>query len=403
MVEKPTAKAWSEMFPKAENGIPAGWERPESAINIVDLPQHSPLRVLAEHQCERAPAVFVPDCSQSNRNKYNKSARKGAKAAKAEAFVFVRKAYGENGSLARAGGWELGETRIEFAGQSFSMHFWWSAGETWRAPKLKLSTSPYGLLLDGARVAEVTESLVMVPKAIGAVLATGVGNPGGEWRWEDWEVTRGWVCLRETSGMSRKGIESAVGKADLLCREAAELSEYHGDNPHGLRLEHQLLAGVALNAVAPGELVDGVGKGVLELPEFIAPLQDQLWGASVGDAKVAEDRWWGTREGYQFKSPFILGRTREARKMAYIGIPEVTLWTAYGTRSGEIAPKEINDPHLTEAERPEAEAFWAEHAFARQDFSYAGYISMKLQWAREEEPLSPEKVRYERILARLLG
>ena len=73
--------------------------------------------------------------------------------------------------------------------------------------------------------------------------------------------------------------------------------------------------------------------------------------------------WWGYRPDRTLPSHLAAG-DREAVTVVTAWIrrdseDQVTLITVY---PGGPAPKEIHDPSLNEAERPEAEAFWTMHA-----------------------------------------
>lgn len=70
------------------------------------------------------------------------------------------------------------------------------------------------------------------------------------------------------------------------------------------------------------------------------------------------------REGRERPSKMVLNRVPENTTYLTIGMCTdedglVTIFTAF---AGIKAPKELNDPRMTEEERPEAEAFWANHA-----------------------------------------
>lgn len=52
--------------------------------------------------------------------------------------------------------------------------------------------------------------------------------------------------------------------------------------------------------------------------------------------------------------------------MVIIGTKGVALWTAYGSISGTVAPKEADDQSLSPEEAAVAREFWAVHALARR-------------------------------------
>lgn len=377
MVIKPTRKSWGEVFPAASaTGIPVGWERPQSAINIIDMPKYSPVRVLFEEAS--GGEVFEPtgefDLTPKGVREWNKASASQAKEAGATAHAFVRQSWGENGAAALEAGWRMGEVKIPWDGHTFAIHFWWSPGVAWEAPKVKLSTDPWKGLQEGGDLVRSCEGRVLVSAEVAAVLVCKEElkvSLGGEWVWEDHEgLPENLVSLREVSGIKASAVTKAIAKAERLVKEAREIGQYHEDNPHGLLPVHLVLAGVALNASGPKtEDPSQYTSGVLELPGFVPDLRDQLWGPCNGDVGVKEDRFWDARPGYKFDSPFVLGRPRPARHLVWVGLPKTQLWTSYGSMAGVIAPKEFNDPYLTDQERPASERFWMQegHAFCTQN------------------------------------
>ena len=74
------------------------------------------------------------------------------------------------------------------------------------------------------------------------------------------------------------------------------------------------------------------------------------------------------RQGRKAESRIVFGKAPEPTSKLTIGICRdddglQTLFTAF---TGELAPKELSDPRLTDEERPAAEAFWAGHALVCQ-------------------------------------
>ena len=64
---------------------------------------------------------------------------------------------------------------------------------------------------------------------------------------------------------------------------------------------------------------------------------------------------------------------RDGRYVVVIGAQfevdgPVIVFTAYGSKSGIPAPKELDDPYLTKEERPWAELFWGAHALSSHPF-----------------------------------
>jgi hypothetical protein len=354
---------WEDLFPE---GLPTAWLEPRGARNLCDLRKYSPVRVLAELQADEAPVVFVPLADCSDPKAFNKTSKAGA--APGQPYSFVRVQYGEHGQLAIDNGWRQVESKISWAGNTWAVHSWFRGQERWRAGKIKLSGNQ--LVNQDESLTELigsTKNLVMLPVATAAVLASGLcSSRKDQWSWEDHEeCPESHVTLR-VSGFKNWGkVEAQVSQAEKMLEDAASMSQYHTDNQHGLSWVHTQLACVALSK--RGRKTEDPSQfktGTLELPPFLGDLEDQLWGPSNGDENVSRDSVLGTRPGYPFESHFVLAHTRPARTMVYVGLPGTRLWTAYGSRSGVIAPRELNDPHLTEVERSESEAFWAEHAFA---------------------------------------
>lgn len=79
----------------------------------------------------------------------------------------------------------------------------------------------------------------------------------------------------------------------------------------------------------------------------------------------ADEIVWLERAGRENKSKIVLNRKPEPTTYVTIGIcrdrtdGKMTIFTAW---AGPKAEKELTDPRLTEAERPVAEKFWANHA-----------------------------------------
>lgn len=70
------------------------------------------------------------------------------------------------------------------------------------------------------------------------------------------------------------------------------------------------------------------------------------------------------RLGRDLPSRMVYGREAEDTQLLTVGIctDDDGLETVFTAFYGEMAPKELSDPRLSDAERPEAEAFWATHA-----------------------------------------
>ena len=74
------------------------------------------------------------------------------------------------------------------------------------------------------------------------------------------------------------------------------------------------------------------------------------------------------RPGRETLSRVVYSRTPEETTLLTVGIctDDDGLETVFTAFPGPKVPKELSDPRLTEEERPEAEAFWANHALCKQ-------------------------------------
>lgn len=136
----------------------------------------------------------------------------------------------------------------------------------------------------------------------------------------------------------------------------------HGDShlDHGLKAEHaDYLAFQFRDRTA--FFIETV-----ELPQWLPAVQCALHGPKAGDAPVPEvECHYQVRGGRKGNSRLCGRPVRQTRTVTviagpYEGIPCV-LYTAYG---GPLAPREPWDETLTEEQREEARAFWAEHALS---------------------------------------
>lgn len=73
---------------------------------------------------------------------------------------------------------------------------------------------------------------------------------------------------------------------------------------------------------------------------------------------------WRKRKGRKIPSRIVVGKDPQPTKKITVGIckDDDGLNTVFTAFTGCLAPKELNDPSLSDAERPEAETFWATHA-----------------------------------------
>jgi len=377
----PTNPTWEDLFPE---GLPTAWLEPRGARNLCDLRQYSPVRVLAELQADEAPEVYVPIADCSDAKVFNKAAKKGAEKGKLP-YCFYRQSYGEHGQLAIDDGWRQVESKISWAGHTWSVHSWFRGSAAWQAGKVKLSGNQ--LVAQDESLATLVESnrnLVMLPVATAAVLASGLcSSRKDQWSWEDHEdCPPSHVVLRVSGFKNYNKVQAQVAQAEELLAAAGTMTHYHADNQHGLSWAHTQLACVALSKRGrktsdPAEFK----TGIVELPPFMGDLEDQLWGPKNGDENVARDSVMATRPGYSFESRFVLAHTRPARFMVYAGLPGTRLWTAYGSLEGFVAPREPSDPHLSEVERHFSEKFWAEHAFAYRNGEHEALLLAEMKGA----------------------
>jgi hypothetical protein len=144
-------------------------------------------------------------------------------------------------------------------------------------------------------------------------------------------------------------------------------------NSHGL--DEALLS--LIERQFPNRVAEvGVGKVAIAtypLPEGVK-LRSDLYGPAEGDTPVTDaqvipiDRGEGRAPSRGIDLP-----PRPANHVVVIGAQfevdgPVIVFTAYGSRSGIPAPKELDDPHLTPEERPWAELFWKNHALSTHPF-----------------------------------
>jgi len=136
----------------------------------------------------------------------------------------------------------------------------------------------------------------------------------------------------------------------------------HGD--HGLSEAHLAFIDEVMAKLDRGSFV----LKCVELPEELPSLYDAIYGPCNGDAPIEDndpDIYFEERVGRDIPSRLLDREPRGgARYMVVIGLAGKVLWTAYGSLSGVIAPKEANDPSLEGEALKEAERFWAVHALA---------------------------------------
>lgn len=110
--------------------------------------------------------------------------------------------------------------------------------------------------------------------------------------------------------------------------------------------------------------------GVLDLPEGCPDLMCGLYGPSVGDPDITEDEVvYEQRESRPGPSRMINKPHRPARRMVVIAGPgrdgDGIVYTAYGTRARQPAPREWWDSSMKPSEAWVSGAFWSVHALAK--------------------------------------
>ena len=144
-------------------------------------------------------------------------------------------------------------------------------------------------------------------------------------------------------------------------------------NSHGL--DETLLS--LIKAQFPNRISEvGVGKVAITtypLPKGVN-LRSDLYGPAEGDEPVGDEQATPIDRGEgRAPSRGIDLPPRPANHVVVIGARfeeggPVIVFTAYGSIMGVPAPKELDDPHLTEEERPWAELFWKNHALSTHPF-----------------------------------
>ena len=79
------------------------------------------------------------------------------------------------------------------------------------------------------------------------------------------------------------------------------------------------------------------------------------------------------RVGRDILTRKVYGREPAPTTKMVVGIctdPDDELETVFTAYYGQLAPKELTDPRLTDEERPEAEAFWANHALIKAPMQF---------------------------------
>jgi len=103
------------------------------------------------------------------------------------------------------------------------------------------------------------------------------------------------------------------------------------------------------------------------LPDRFESLTSDLYGPIAGDDPImsSDKLYWEHRGSRPYRSRMINLPPRPTREVTVIAGPfgdePCVLYTVFG---GPLAPKEPDDPTLTDEQRRESEEFWHEHALA---------------------------------------
>lgn len=135
----------------------------------------------------------------------------------------------------------------------------------------------------------------------------------------------------------------------------------HAD--HGLTPDHVTFVEAAAQAQSGFFILN------MEMPDHLDDLPSALYGPSVGDEPITEDEvTYEKRNGRPGPSRLIDRPPRPARRMVIIGLDKgdegIVIFTAYGTQSAEVAPREWWDTSMKPHEAAEAASFWSQHALA---------------------------------------
>ena len=130
------------------------------------------------------------------------------------------------------------------------------------------------------------------------------------------------------------------------------------ENPSQKVLHGKVTPELVAEAIAKIEYVPNRYMGTIEF--------DRVIGESVVIHSKEDDRiQWVYRPGNDYPSKVAMNRHPEdTNKLTICICKDVSgydlLYTAY---FGERFPKEINDPRLSDEEKPMAESFWNEHCY----------------------------------------
>ena len=134
----------------------------------------------------------------------------------------------------------------------------------------------------------------------------------------------------------------------------------HGD--HGLSEAHWAFVADSVRHES------GFFLRAFALPEELAGLPANLFGPQEGDPAVhSSEVFYLARNGRDIKSRLVKRPARTGRYVIVIGVADdnlTTIYTAYGSVCGVIAPREVGDPSMDgdSAAMEESAQFWATHA-----------------------------------------
>jgi hypothetical protein len=142
---------------------------------------------------------------------------------------------------------------------------------------------------------------------------------------------------------------------------------YHAD--HGLTQSHFSFIESAIKE-EKGFFIKSI-----PIPDFLESLQSALYGPSEGDAPMWEGEVSYAQRGARTGCSRMCNKpTREARNVIVIGMwddakGDYVIFTAYGSISGSVSPREPYDPTLVNdvVAWEESQNFWAEHALSNSN------------------------------------
>jgi hypothetical protein len=149
-------------------------------------------------------------------------------------------------------------------------------------------------------------------------------------------------------------------QVDITLSTPAGVKVLHGD--HGLCDSHLLFIDQIMVEIPKGQFF----IKSIALPGQCDDLEDALVGPTNGDEPVDDiNCYFGSRGGRQTLSRMVDREPRAgARFIVVVGLSQTVVFTAYGSTTGAISPKEPRDKSLTPEEKIVSEEFWSKHALS---------------------------------------